>query len=225
MRILIVEDDKGTARFIKKGLSEEGFMVDAVFEGDEGLFMASTETYDLIILDVMLPEINGFEVLKGIRKKGVSTPVLFLTAKDEKEDIIHGLDLGADDYLIKPFAFAELLARIRAVLRRGQTSDQMQKLIIGNLILDRVKRQARRDSEIVELTAREFQLLEYMMRNAGQILTKTMILERVWGYDFDTRSNIIEVHMNRLRAKVDKGFGTNLIHTVRGVGYVLKVEN
>ncbi len=225
MRILIVEDDKGTVRFIKKGLSEEGFMVDAVFEGDEGLFMASTETYDLIILDVMLPEINGFEVLKGIRKKGVSTPVLFLTAKDEKEDIIHGLDLGADDYLIKPFAFAELLARIRAVLRRGQTSDQMQKLIIGNLILDRVKRQARRDSEIVELTAREFQLLEYMMRNAGQILTKTMILERVWGYDFDTRSNIIEVHMNRLRAKVDKGFGTNLIHTVRGVGYVLKVEN
>ena len=225
MRILIVEDDKGTVRFIKKGLSEEGFMVDAVFEGDEGLFMASTETYDLIILDVMLPEINGFEVLKGTRKKGVSTPVLFLTAKDEKEDIIHGLDLGADDYLIKPFAFAELLARIRAVLRRGQTSDQMQKLIIGNLILDRVKRQARRDSEIVELTAREFQLLEYMMRNAGQILTKTMILERVWGYDFDTRSNIIEVHMNRLRAKVDKGFGTNLIHTVRGVGYVLKVEN
>ena len=191
MRILIVEDDKGTVRFIKKGLSEEGFMVDAVFEGDEGLFMASTETYDLIILDVMLPEINGFEVLKGIRKKGVSTPVLFLTAKDEKEDIIHGLDLGADDYLIKPFAFAELLARIRAVLRRGQTSDQMQKLIIGNLILDRVKRQARRDSEIVELTAREFQLLEYMMRNAGQILTKTMILERVWGYDFDTQSNII----------------------------------
>lgn len=225
MRILIVEDDKRTVRFIKKGLSEEGFMVDAVFEGDEGLFMASTETYDLIILDVMLPEINGFEVLKGTRKKGVSTPVLFLTAKDEKEDIIHGLDLGADDYLIKPFAFAELLARIRAVLRRGQTSDQMQKLIIGNLILDRVKRQARRDSEIVELTAREFQLLEYMMRNAGQILTKTMILERVWGYDFDTRSNIIEVHMNRLRAKVDKGFGTNLIHTVRGVGYVLKVEN
>ena len=225
MRILIVEDDKGTVRFIKKGLSEEGFMVDAIFEGDEGLFMATTETYDLIILDVMLPEINGFEVLKGIRKKGVSTPVLFLTAKDEKEDIIHGLDLGADDYLVKPFAFAELLARIRAVLRRGQTSDQMQKLIVGNLVLDRVKRQAQRDNEMIELTAKEFQLLEYMMRNAGQILTKTMILERVWGYDFDTQSNIIEVHMNRLRAKVDKGFGTNLIHNVRGVGYVIKTED
>ncbi len=225
MRILIVEDDKGTARFIKKGLSEEGFLVDAVFEGDEGLFMATTETYDLIILDVLLPEINGFEVLKGIRKKGVSTPVLFLTAKDEKEDIIHRLDLGADDYLIKPFAFAELLARIRAVLRRGEKSDQMQKLTVGKLVLDRVKRQAHRDNEMIELTAKEFQLLEYMMRNAGQILTKTMILERVWGYDFDTRSNIIEVHMNRLRAKVDKSFDTNLIHNVRGVGYVIKTED
>ena len=222
MRILVVEDDKGTARFIKKGLSEEGFMADAISGGEEGLFMATTEIYDLIILDVMLPEINGFEVLRGIRQKGVSTPVLFLTAKDEKEDIIHGLDLGADDYLVKPFAFAELLARIRAVLRRGQTSDQMQKLIIGDLVLDRVARQARRNDKIIELTAKEFQLLEYMMRNAGQILTKTMILDRVWGYDFDTQSNIIEVHVNRLRAKVDKGFSTKLIHTVRGVGYVIK---
>ena len=222
MRILVVEDDKGTARFIKKGLSEEGFMADAISGGEEGLFMATTEIYDLIILDVMLPEINGFEVLRAIRQKGVSTPVLFLTAKDEKEDIIHGLDLGADDYLVKPFAFAELLARIRAVLRRGQTSDQMQKLIIADLVLDRVTRQARRNDKIIELTAKEFQLLEYMMRNAGQILTKTMILDRVWGYDFDTQSNIIEVHVNRLRTKVDKDFSTKLIHTVRGVGYVIK---
>jgi len=224
MRILVLEDDKGTARFIKKGLSEEGFMADVVSGGEEGLFMATTEIYDLIILDVMLPEINGFEVLRAIRQKGVSTPVLFLTAKDDKEDIIHGLDLGADDYLVKPFAFAELLARIRAVLRRGQTSDQMQKLIIADLVLDRVTRQARRNDKIIELTAKEFQLLEYMMRNAGQILTKTMILDRVWGYDFDTQSNIIEVHVNRLRAKVDKDFSTKLIHTVRGVGYVIKTE-
>jgi len=224
MRILVVEDDKGTARFIKKGLSEEGFMTDVVSGGEEGLFMATTEIYDLIILDVMLPEINGFEVLRAIRQKGVSTPVLFLTAKDEKEDIVHGLDLGADDYLVKPFAFAELLARIRAVLRRGQTSDQMQKLIIADLVLDRVTRQARRNDNIIELTAKEFQLLEYMMRNAGQILTKTMILDRVWGYDFDTQSNIIEVHVNRLRAKVDKDFSTKLIHTVRGVGYVIKTQ-
>ncbi|RLB80130.1 MAG: DNA-binding response regulator [Deltaproteobacteria bacterium] len=224
MRILIVEDDKGTARFIKKGLSEEGFMVDVVSGGEEGLFMATTEIYDLIILDVMLPEISGFEVISDIRQKGVSTPVLFLTAKDEKEDIIHGLDLGADDYLVKPFAFAELMARIRAVLRRGQISDQTQKLIIGDLVLDRVTRQARRDDKIIELTAKEFQLLEYMMRNTGHILTKTMILDRVWGYDFDTQSNIIEVHVNRLRAKVDKDFSTKLIHTVRGVGYVIKTQ-
>jgi heavy metal response regulator len=224
MRILVVEDDKGTARFIKKGLSEEGFMTDVVSGGEEGMFMATTEIYDLIILDVMLPEINGFEVLRDIRQKGVSTPVLFLTAKDEKEDIIHGLDLGADDYLVKPFAFAELLARIRAVLRRGQTSDPMKNLIIGDLVLDRVTRQARRGDKIIELTAKEFQLLEYMMRNAGQILTKTMILDRVWGYDFDTQSNIIEVHVNRLRAKVDKDFSTKLIHTVRGVGYVIKTQ-
>jgi len=224
MRILVAEDDKGTARFIKKGLSEEGFMTDVVSGGEEGLFMATTEIYDLIILDVMLPEINGFEVLRAIRQKGVSTPVLFLTAKDEKDDIIHGLDLGADDYLVKPFAFAELLARIRAVLRRGQTSDQMQKLIIADLVLDRVTRQARRNDKVIELTAKEFQLLEYMMRNAGQILTKTMILDRVWGYDFDTQSNIIEVHVNRLRTKVDKDFSTKLIHTVRGVGYVIKTQ-
>ncbi|RZB36733.1 MAG: hypothetical protein SRB2_01812 [Desulfobacteraceae bacterium Eth-SRB2] len=224
MRILVVEDDKGAARFIQKGLSEEGFMTDVVSGGEEGLFMAMSEIYDLIILDVMLPEVNGFEVLRAIRQKGVSTPVLFLTAKDEKEDIIHGLDLGADDYLVKPFAFAELLARIRAVLRRGQTSDQMQKLIIGDLVLDRVTRQALRNDKIIELTAKEFQLLEYMMRNAGQILTKTMILDRVWGYDFDTQSNIIEVHVNRLRTKVDKGFSTKLIHTVRGVGYVIKTQ-
>jgi heavy metal response regulator len=222
MRILVVEDDKGTARFIQKGLSEEGFMTDVVSGGEEGQFMASTQIYDLIILDVMLPEINGFEVLRTIRQKGVSTPVLFLTAKDEKEDIIHGLDLGADDYLVKPFAFAELLARIRAVLRRGQPGEPIEKLIVGDLVLDRVTRQACRGDKIIELTAKEFQLLEYMMRNRGQILTKTMILDRVWGYDFDTQSNIIEVHVNRLRAKVDKDFSTKLINTVRGVGYVIK---
>ena len=222
MRILVVEDDKGTARFIQKGLSEEGFLTDVVSGGEEGQFMASTQIYDLIILDVMLPEINGFEVLRTIRQKGVSTPVLFLTAKDEKDDIIHGLDLGADDYLVKPFAFAELLARIRAVLRRGQPGEPIEKLIVGDLVLDRVTRQACRGDKIIELTAKEFQLLEYMMRNRGQILTKTMILDRVWGYDFDTQSNIIEVHVNRLRAKVDKDFSTKLINTVRGVGYVIK---
>lgn len=224
MRILIVEDDRGVSRFIKKGLTEEGFGVDAVFDGEEGLYMATTETYDLVILDIMLPEMNGFEVLKGIRKKGVMTPVLFLTAKDEKEDVIRGLDLGADDYLVKPFAFAELLARSRAILRRGQKDLAASSLCAGDLILNLIERSAERDGNKIELGAKEFMLLEYLMRNAGQVLTRTMILDKVWGYNFDTGSNIIDVHINRLRNKIDKGFDINLIHTIKGVGYVLKAE-
>ncbi len=224
MRILIVEDDKGVSRFIRKGLSEEGFSADAVFDGEEGLYMATTETYDLVILDIMLPELSGFEVLKGIRKKGVLTPVVFLTAKDEKEDIIHGLDLGADDYLVKPFAFPELLARIRAVLRRGQKDVEMSKLCVGDLMLNLIDRTAVRSDKDIELAGKEFMLLEYLMRNAGQVLTRTMILDKVWGYNFDTASNLIDVHINRLRSKMDKGFDSNLIHTIKGVGYVLKVK-
>ena len=224
MRILIVEDDKGVSRFIRKGLSEEGFSADAVFDGEEGLYMATTETYDLVILDIMLPELSGFEVLKGIRKKGVLTPVVFLTAKDEKEDIIHGLDLGADDYLVKPFAFPELLERIRAVLRRGQKDVEMSKLCVGDLMLNLIDRTAVRSDKDIELAGKEFMLLEYLMRNAGQVLTRTMILDKVWGYNFDTASNLIDVHINRLRSKMDKGFDSNLIHTIKGVGYVLKVK-
>jgi len=224
MRILIVEDDKGVSRFIKKGLSEEGFSVDAVFDGEEGLYMGTTETYDLVILDIMLPELSGFEVLKGIRKKGVLTPVVFLTAKDEKEDIIHGLDLGADDYLVKPFAFAELLARIKAVLRRGQKDVEMSKLCVGDLVLNLIDRTVVRGDKSIELSGKEFMLLEYLMRNAGQVLTRTMILDKVWGYNFDTSSNLIDVHINRLRSRMDKGFDSNLIHTIKGVGYVIKLK-
>jgi heavy metal response regulator len=224
MRILIVEDDKGVSRFIKKGLSEEGFGVDAVFDGEEGLYLASTEAYDLIILDIMLPELNGFEIIKGIRKKGVSVPVLFLTAKNEKEDIVHGLDLGADDYLVKPFAFAELLARIKAVLRRGQKDVEMSRLCVGDLTLNLIDRTVLRSGKNIELAAKEFALLEYLMRNAGQALTRTMILDKIWGYDFDTSSNIIDVHINKLRSKIDKGFDSRLIHTLKGVGYVVKVK-
>lgn len=224
MRILIIEDDKGVSRFIKKGLSEEGFGVDAVFDGEEGLYMALTDVYDLIILDVMLPELNGFEVIKGIRKKGISVPVLFLTAKNEKENIVHGLGLGADDYLIKPFAFAELLARIKAVLRRGQKDSEMSKLCVGDLTLNLLDRTVSRSGKNIELAAKEFALLEYLMRNAGQALTRTMILDKIWGYDFDTSSNIIDVHINKLRSKIDKGFESRLIHTLKGVGYVVKVE-
>jgi heavy metal response regulator len=224
MRILIIEDDKGVSRFIRKGLSEEGFGVDAVFDGEEGLYMASTDVYDLIILDIMLPELNGFEVMKGIRKKGLSVPVLFLTAKNEKEDIVHGLGLGADDYLVKPFAFAELLARIKAVLRRGQKDVELSRLSVGDLTLNLIDRNVSRNGKDIELAAKEFALLEYLMRNAGQVLTRTMILDKVWGYDFDTSSNIIDVHINKLRSKIDKGFDSRLIHTRKGVGYVVKVK-
>jgi heavy metal response regulator len=224
MRILIIEDDKGVSRFIRKGLSEEGFGVDAVFDGDEGLYMASADVYDLIVLDIMLPELNGFEVIKGIRKKGVSVPVLFLTAKGEKEDIVHGLGLGADDYLVKPFAFAELLARIKAVLRRGQKDVEMSRLCVGDLTLNLINRAVSRSGKNIELAAKEFALLEYLMRNAGQALTRTMILDKIWGYDFDTSSNIIDVHINKLRSKIDKGFDSRLIHTLKGVGYVVKVK-
>ena len=225
MRILIVEDDRGASRFLKKGLTEEGFVVETVFDGEEGLFLATQQQFDLIILDIMLPEMNGFEVIKGIRAKGVSTPVIFLTAKDQQSDLIHGLDLGADDYLVKPFAFAELLARIRAVLRRGQKENTSEKITVNDLCLNRISRSAERAGKPIELSAKEYLLLEYLMLNAGHVLTRTMILEHVWGYSFDTSSNVIDVHINRLRSKVDKDFSSKLIHTIKGVGYVLKAQD
>ena len=224
MRILLVEDDKGVSRFIKKGLKEKGYVVDVAFDGEEGLYLATSQSYDLIILDILLPEINGHEVLKGTRGKGVITPVIFLTAKDEKEDIVQGLELGADDYLVKPFSFAELLARIKAVLRRGQKDMKVSGLTVGDLTLDLINRTAHRNEKYIELSGKEFLLLEYLMGNAGQILTRTMILENVWGYNFDTSSNIIDVHINHLRMKVDKDFHPKLIHTIKGVGYVIKNE-
>jgi heavy metal response regulator len=224
MRILLVEDDTGASRFIRKGLHEEGYTVDVAFDGEEGLHLATSQNYDLIIMDVMLPEMSGFEALKSVRKKGVMTPVIFLTARDEKEDVVHGLELGADDYLIKPFSFPELLARIKAVLRRGQKDIELSKLTVADLSLSIINRTARRGEKDIELSAKEFTLLEYLMRNAGQILTRTMILEHVWGYDFDTSSNIIDVHINRLRMKIDKDSPSKLIHTIKGVGYVLKNE-
>ena len=224
MRILLVEDDTGASRFIRKGLQEEGYTVDVAFDGEEGLHLATSQTYDLIILDIMLPEMSGFEALKSARKKKVMTPVIFLTARDDKEDVVHGLELGADDYLIKPFSFPELLARIKAVLRRGQKDIELSKLSVGDLTLNIINRTARRAEKDIELSAKECSLLEYLMRNAGQILTRTMILEQVWGYDFDTSSNIIDVHINRLRMKIDKDFPSKLIHTIKGVGYVLKDE-
>ncbi|BBO91711.1 heavy metal response regulator transcription factor [Desulfosarcina ovata] len=222
MHVLVVEDDGGTRRFLEKGLKEAGFAVDAVATGEDGLYMAIHTLYDLIILDVMLPGPDGYEVLAALRNRRIETPVLFLTAKDRKSDIVHGLELGADDYLVKPFSFAELLARIRAVARRGQATSPDQEIVIGDLVLDRLKREVHRAGKKIELTAKEFQLLEYMMRNPGYVLTRTMILEQVWGYNFDTQSNIIDVHINRLRAKVDKGFGKKMLRTIRGMGYVIE---
>jgi len=224
MHILLVEDDRSTARFIKKGLSEKGYTVEAVFDGDEGLHQATNGSYDLVILDVMLPELNGFEVLKGMRKHGIVTPVLFLTARDDTADVVHGLELGADDYLVKPFSFSELLARIKAVMRRGEKDAASSRLTVADLALNLLSRTAERGGRVIELSGREFSLLEYMMRNAGQVLTRTMILEQVWGYDFDTASNIIDVHINRLRAKIDRDHEVKLIRTIKGVGYVLKAE-
>jgi len=224
MRILVVEDDKGASRFIKKGLEEKGFVVDVAYDGEEGLYLATSQVYDVIILDIMLPELDGFELLKRIRRKGISTPVIFLTAKGEKVDIVHGLEIGADDYLVKPFAFAELLARIAALIRRGGGELQTLKTAVGDLTLNLVERTAVRQGNVIELSNKEFALLEYFVQNVGQVLTRTMILEHVWGYDFDTSSNVIDVHINRLRAKVDKDFSVTLIKTIKGVGYAIKVE-
>ncbi|SDU21667.1 heavy metal response regulator transcription factor [Desulfobacula phenolica] len=223
MKILIIEDDADVLRFIKKGLSESGYTIDAASTGDEGLFLATTQYFDLMILDVMLPELSGFDIIKRIRKNHIKTPVIFLTARDDQDDILQGFNLGADDYLVKPFSFAELLARIKAILRRGHEKP-IDKLCIGDLSLDLIKHTVYRGHTKIEISAKEFLLLEYLLRNSGQVLTRTMILEQVWGYSFDTSSNIIDVHINRLRGKIDKHFNNKLIHTIKGVGYVLKAE-
>ena len=224
MKILLVEDDRSISGFITKGLKEMHYAVDAAFDGEEGLHLALSQSYDMIILDIMLPEIDGWEVLESIRKEQVKTPVIILTAKDAKEDIVKGLELGADDYLVKPFSFVELLARIKAILRRGRPDTDLSIMTVGDLTLDLISRTVRRNEKNIELSGKEFMLLEYLMRNKGQILTRTMILESVWGYNFDTESNIIDVHINHLRKKIDSDCHPKLIHTIKGVGYVLKSE-
>ncbi len=203
MKILLVEDDRSISRFIAKGLKEKGYVVDVSPDGEEGLHLILNQPYDLVILDILLPGLNGYEILKAMRARKVVTPVICLTAKGEQEDIVQGLELGADDYLVKPFSFAELHARIVAVLRRGQKEGDMTRLAIGDLKLDMITRTVRRKERDIELSGKEFLLLEYLMRNAGQILTRTMILEQVWGYNFDPSSNIIDVHINHLRRKID----------------------
>jgi two-component system OmpR family response regulator len=222
MKILYVEDDPTARQYIQKGLREHGHVVDVAADGADGLERALGGAYDLVILDVMLPELDGFDVLRRMRSAGVKTPVLFLSARGEVPDRVRGLNLGADDYLTKPFAFAELLARVQALGRRhgGEPEDGILRL--ADLELDTRRRIARRGGERIELTAKECALLEYFLRNAGQVLSRTMITERLWGYSFDSYSNVIDVHIAHLRKKIDRAHERKLLHTVKGVGYVLE---
>jgi len=221
MRILVVEDEKKVASFIAKGLTEESYAVDVAYDGEEGVFMALENDYDLIVLDLMLPKLDGMEILKKIRDSGKDVPVLILTAKDSVEDIVAGLEGGSDDYLTKPFAFAELLARIRALLRRSQ-EQKITTLKAGDLTLNPLTREVKRGDRKIELTSKEYALLEYFMRNVNKVLTRTLISEHVWNYEFDPLTNVVDVYVNYLRKKIDQPSETKLIHTVRGVGYILK---
>lgn len=220
MRLLIVEDDRKTAEYLKQGLSENDYVVDTAFNGVDGAHLATTGGYDLVILDVMLPGRDGWEVLEMLRKQS-GTPVLFLTARDRVEDRVKGLELGADDYLVKPFAFSELLARIRTLLRRGQHREP-EVLRVGDLELDILRRRVLRGGNRIDLTAKEFALLHLMMRRHGEVLSRAVIADQVWDMNFDSDTNVVDVAVRRLRAKVDDPFEAKLIHTVRGAGYVLE---
>lgn len=222
MKILIVEDEIKTGDYLRQGLTEAGFTVDLTRDGADGLHQAISENYDLMILDVMLPKLNGWQVLEMLRKADKETPVLFLTARDEVGDRVKGLELGADDYLVKPFAFSELLARIRTILRRGKSNPEVTYLQIADLELDMLRRRAQRGGQKIELTAKEFSLLELLMRRKGEVLSRSLIASQVWDMNFDSDTNVIEVAMRRLRNKVDDPFPTKLIKTVRGMGYVLE---
>jgi len=224
MRILLVEDDQKIASFIIKGLKAEGFAVDHVADGENGLHLALTEPYDAGIIDIMLPRMDGLKLIENLRREKLKTPVIILSAKGDVDDRVKGLQIGADDYLAKPFAFSELLARLQALIRRSSDVSEPTKLAVADISMNLISREVVRAGKKIELQPLEFSLLEYLLRNAARVVSKTMIMEHVWDYYFDPQTNVVESRIYKLREKIDKGFSTRLIHTVRGVGYVLKED-
>jgi two-component system OmpR family response regulator len=225
MRILLVEDDHKIASFIIKGLKAEGFAVDHALDGEDGLHLAVTEPYDAAVVDIMLPTLDGLTLIEKMRQEKIKTPVIILSAKDSVDDRVKGLQTGGDDYLTKPFAFSELLARIQALIRRSSDQTEPTRLVVGDVSMNLITREVVRAEKKIDLQPLEFSLLEYLMRNAGRVVSKTMIMEHVWDYYFDPQTNVVESRIYKLREKIDKDFATKLIRTVRGVGYVLRAEN
>jgi DNA-binding response OmpR family regulator len=223
MRLLLVEDDRKIAAFIRQGLHQAGFAVDPAETGEDGLHLALTQPYDAMIIDLMLPGMDGLRLIAELRRRLIQTPVLILSAKRSVDDRVQGLHTGSDDYLTKPFAFAELVARLRALIRRASGAADPTRLVVGDLVMDLLARQVTRAERPIALQAREFALLEYLMRQAGHVVSKTMLLEHVWDYRFDPQTNVVDVLVCRVRAKVDRAFAVKLIHTIRGMGYVLRV--
>jgi two-component system OmpR family response regulator len=222
MRVLLVEDDMRTASFIMKGFKQAGFVVDHASNGEHALYRAINESFDVMIVDIMLPELDGLALIEKLRKKKVLTPVIILSAKSSLDDRVRGLETGSDDYMIKPFAFSELLARVHALIRRANSIAEPTSLTVGDLCMDLISRKVFRSRSEIELQPREFALLEYLIRNKGRVVSKTMIMEHVWEYNFDPQTNVIESRICRLRDKVDRSFDKKLIHTIRGIGYVLE---
>ncbi len=226
MRILIVEDDTATAEYLRKGLTESGHVIDHAATGPDGLALAAAGGYEALVVDRMLPGLDGLAVIAALRDRRIATPVLILSALSKVDDRVHGLRAGGDDYLTKPFAFSELLARLEALVRRSGSADAtLTKIVVADLELDRLARTVHRAGQRIDLQPREFRLLEYLMRHAGQVVTRTMLLEAIWDYHFDPQTNVIDVHISRLRSKIDKGFEPPLLHTIRGAGYALRAPS
>ncbi len=224
MRLLLIEDDRKIANFVRRGLREAGFAVDHAENGIDGLDLLLTEPYDVAIIDIMLPGLDGLSIIEKMRNRRIKTPVLVLSAKGTVDDRIKGLQTGADDYLTKPFSFSELLARVQALIRRSSGSAEPTRLTFGDLSMDLLTRTVKRGDEVIDLMPKEFELLQYLLLHAGKVVSKTALLEHVWGYDFDPQTNAVDVLVCRVRGKIDRDFDTKILHTLRGVGYVLKIS-